>query len=359
MTIRWPDMAAEAPEPDLLGVLPHWLAPLLEQLLGQREALHHGLMLAGPAGIGKSILGRHLAAGLLCETDLPSRPGGQACLQCQSCQWMQQLAHPDLRLIMPEALDPLFVGSGSKKPSREIKIDQVRMLSAFMAVGAHRAGWRIVIVDPAEAMNPITANGLLKTLEEPGARTLLILPVSHADRLPATVRSRCRVVPVNNPPTEAAAQWLVEHGAESLDTARRVLRAAGSPMHALQFIEPAEQAAHQSILEALGALPDTAGMKAVDLLDRHDPMQWSGVLQRWISDLTRVVAGASAHYYPQAQARMQQLAPRTSLAKLTTLQVSVSTLSARIDHPLNARLLCESTILDYCQTFAAERSERR
>lgn len=352
-------MAADESESDLLGPLPGWLQPVQDQLLEQRQTLHHGLMLAGPAGTGKSALARHLAAGLFCETALEQRENGRACLRCQSCQWMRQLAHPDLRMIMPEALDPLWSGSSKKKPSREIRIEQVRSLSSFMAVGAHRGGWRIVIVDPAEAMNSITANGLLKTLEEPGEQSLLILPVSHPDRLPATVRSRCRVVPIANPTPEQAAQWLVDHGAASLDTARQALRAAGSPMHALRFIEPAEQAAHQSILEAVGALPDTSCMKAVDLLDRHDPAQWSGVLQRWISDLTRVVAGSTAHYYPQAQARMQKLAPRTSLERLTALQVTVATLPARIDHPINARLLCESTLFDYCQTFAADRSERR
>lgn len=338
----------------LLGELPVWLEHPLNELLTEPESLHHGLLIAGASGIGKSIFVRHLAAGLFCE----ARVNLTACLACPACQWMHQLAHPDLRLVMPEDRDPQFVASGSKKPSREIRIDQVRALARFMAVGAHRGGWRIVIIDPAEAMNPISANALLKTLEEPGEKTLLLLPSSHADRLPATVRSRCRLVPLPNPTPAVATQWLLDRGAADEAAAHQAMRAAGSPMHALEFIEPAKQAAHLSILEALGALPDTAVMRAVDLLDRHDPKQWASVLQRWISDLARVVAGVLPYYYPEAESRMRQLAARTSLDRLTALQDATSTLSDRIDHPLNARLLCESTILGYCQIFMADRSAR-
>ncbi|MFK7963921.1 MAG: hypothetical protein AB8C46_08145, partial [Burkholderiaceae bacterium] len=274
----------------------------------------------------------------------------------QSCQWMSQLTHPDLRLIMPENQDPFFVATGSKKPSREIRIDQIRALAPFMAVGSHRGGWRIVIIDPAEAMNPITANGLLKTLEEPGERTLIMLASSHPDRLPATVRSRCRIVPLPAPPESQAIEWLLERGAQDKATAHQALRAAGSPMHALQFIEPAEQAAHQSILETLASLPDTDGMRAVDLLDRHDPGQWSGALQRWVADLARVRAGAQPHFYPDAATRFAQLAELTDLGQLTALQGSLQTLDARIDHPLNARLLCESAIHTYCRAFSGRRT---
>ncbi len=348
-------MAEADPQNDLLAPAPPWLLEPLLALLGSQGSLHHGLLLSGPPGIGKGAFARQLAASLLCEA-----PGadGLACRQCASCQWMLQLQHPDLRLIMPESLDPQFVPSGSKKPSREIKIEQVRELAGFMAVGAHRGGWRIVIIDPAEAMNGITANGLLKTLEEPGPQTLLLLVSSHDDRLPATIRSRCRRVPLRAPDEADALQWLLAAGAPDEDTARRALRAAGSPMHALVFIEPAEQAAHQSILETLAALPDTADMKAVDALDRHDPKQWAGVLQRWIADLARVLAGLEPHYYPQMAGRMTQLASATDLDRVTRLQTALVTLEARINHPLNTRLLCESSVLAYCKVFGAGRSNR-
>jgi len=269
---------------------------------------------------------------------------------------MDQLSHPDLRLIMPEDRDPFFVTTGSRKPSREIRIDQIRALASFMSVGSHRGGWRIVLIDPAESMNAITANALLKTLEEPGEQTLIILPSSHADRLPATVRSRCRVVPLAAPPAAEAIEWLLRNGADDTAAADQALRAAGSPMHALQFIEPAEQAAHQSILETLAALPDTAVMRAVDLLDRHDPRQWAGVLQRWVADLARVRAGAQPHFYPGSQTWLDRLAMLTDLARITELQASIHSLDARIDHPLNARLLCESSLHAYCRALSGRRT---
>ena len=345
--------ARQKPEPEnLLEELPSWLGPPLDALLGQDEKLHHGLLLAGVPGIGKGIFARHLAASLLCESELATR----ACGVCQSCKWMQQLGHPDLRVIMPEDQDPLFVASGSKKPSREIRIDQVRALASFMAVSSHRGGWRIVIIDPAEAMNSITANGLLKTLEEPGPQTLIILSCGHADRLPATIRSRCRLVPLASPPASEAIEWLLANGAEDKAAAHQALRAAGSPMHALQFIEPTEQAAHQTILETLASLPDTGVMRAVDLLDRHDPKQWAGVLQRWVADLARVRAGAQPHFYPDGQDRLIKLAALTDLGQLMQLQASIHSLDARIDHPLNARLICESAIHAYCRALSGRRT---
>lgn len=338
-------------EPSPEAALAPWLAGPLRELLTQRDRLHHALLIHGPAGIGKSGLARHLAAGLFCEASIDAL----ACGQCPSCGWMKSLAHPDLRLVIPEALDPDFVAPAGRKPSNEIRIEQIRALAGFTAVGGHRGGWRIVLIDPADAMNTVTANSLLKTLEEPGKDTLLMLVTSHPDRLPATIRSRCRSVGLRLPDPQACVGWLIAQGAANRSTAEQALRATGSPMHALGFIDPARLAAHQAILEALSGLPETMAIRVADLLERHDARQWADVLQRWVSDLTRVRCGAAPYYFPDQRERMRTVVKHTDLDRLTALQQDLSSLGARIDHPLNARLLCESSIFAYCEAFDAGR----
>lgn len=337
-----------------MPVLLPWLADDLAALLDEDSPMHHALLLHGAPGIGKYGFALQVAAAFLCEAPKARR----ACGACVSCGWMTTLSHPDMRMIRPEALDPDFVPASGRKPSREIRIEQIRALASFMAVGAHRDGWRIILIEPADAMNHVTANSLLKTLEEPGPRTLLMLVTSHPDRLPATIRSRCRARLIPAPTARQAREWLLASGATDADTADRALRAAGSPLHAAQLADPANMAAHQAILEAIAALPDTGTVRAADALDGHDAHAWATVLQRWVSDLTRVVCGTAPHYFPDRFERMGQIVAHSDLGRLTALQRRLSSLAARIEHPLNARLLCESTILAYCEAFDSGRRAR-
>ncbi len=332
--------------------LPFWLTDPLTSVLSGTSTMHHALLIHGTAGIGKSQFANALCAALLCEApEQTSRNRAPACGQCAACGWFAERSHPDFRAVLPEASDPDFVPTRSRKPSKEIKIEQVRALSRFMAVGAHRNGWRIVLIEPADAMNHITANGLLKTLEEPGQQTLLVLVTSQLHRLAPTIRSRCRLLPLSGPDTEAALGWLTDAGAPDREAARTALAAAGSPMHALALVEPAAATAHQAILETVSGLPDTSPLRATDDLDRHEPLHWADVLQRWISDLTRVSTGVSPQYFPASEDRLKRLSERTSLTRLTTLQTHLLDLTARIEHPLNSRMICESTLLAYCQLF--------
>ncbi|MGB7184467.1 MAG: DNA polymerase III subunit delta' [Burkholderiaceae bacterium] len=331
-----------------------WLEGPLTELLTGRDRLHHALLLHGPAGIGKQQFALSLSASLLCEKS--DRAGLLACGACPACHWMSEGSHPDFRFVRPEAHDPDFVPARSRKPSSDIKIDQIRALSSFLSVGSHRDGWRVVLIHPAQAMNFVTANGLLKTLEEPGANTLIILVSSQPNRLTPTVRSRCRQIRLPAPDTDQAVSWLLANGMTDESSARGALAATGAPLSALDFADPAVATAHQAILETVSALPDTAELRAVEALDRHEPIRWASVLQRWISDLARVSAGAAPHYFPAFADRLLQLSARTRLDHLTRLQTRLLDLNARIDHPLNARMICESTILAYCQVF--ERSGR-
>src|SRR5574343_86031 len=134
-------------------------------LQGRRSRLPHALLLICHKGIGKYELARAYAKSLLCEQPLE---GGRECGQCLACNWFEQGNHPDFRLLQPEALsDEIEVEEGKKKPSQQITIEQIRNLDEFFTVGTHRGGLRVIVVNPAEAMNKNTTNSILKTLEEP------------------------------------------------------------------------------------------------------------------------------------------------------------------------------------------------
>ena len=144
----------------------------------------HGWLLTGPSGTGKSIMACMAAAWLLSE----SRDGSGVFSFDRNdpcANLVVRGAHPDLLLVRPQEED---------NKSGQIKIDQIRKVSAFLATKPGRGGWRVVIIDSMDAVNRNGANALLKLLEEPPERAMLILVSSRPGQLPPTVRSRCRLV---------------------------------------------------------------------------------------------------------------------------------------------------------------------
>jgi DNA polymerase-3 subunit delta' len=118
--------------------------------------------------------------------------------------------HPDLARIVPI------------EDSKQLRIEQVRELAQELSLTSHQGGYKVGILSPAESMNRFAANALLKTLEEPPARTLLILVASQPSRLPATILSRCQKLKVRAPTRAESLEWLREtqgagQGAEDWD----------------------------------------------------------------------------------------------------------------------------------------------
>lgn len=197
-----------------------WQATLWAQL-SRRERHAHAYLLHGPAGIGKRALAERLAGLLLCGTPRD----GEACGQCKACLLLRAGTHPDYFDLRPEEAD---------KP---IKVDQVRELVDFVAQTAQLGGRKLVILEPAEAMNLNAANALLKSLEEPSGDTVLLLVSHQPSRLLPTIRSRCLQQACPQPSPAAAQDWLTRQLPE-LDSAlvHQLLElAAGSPLRAWQL----------------------------------------------------------------------------------------------------------------------------
>jgi DNA polymerase III subunit delta' len=160
----------------------------------RKGTLHHAYLFGGPAGVGKALSARLLAQAANCEG-----PGGEprddACGTCRPCRKIAKGTHPDVHELAEErvmAKAGRWEPKGGRAPSREIVVDQIRdLVDHRLALRRFEGRRRMVIVDPADAMNVQSQNALLKTLEEPPDDTTLVLISSSPDALLPTIRSRC------------------------------------------------------------------------------------------------------------------------------------------------------------------------
>ncbi|MCT6699483.1 DNA polymerase III subunit delta' [Rheinheimera sp. 4Y26] len=215
--------------------LPPWLETTQLQLgtLALAGQLHHALLLTGAAGVGKHLLASHLAQQLLCNQPLAA--GG--CGQCKSCLLVKAGHHPDLLQLQSET---------------SLGVDAVRELSHFMQGSPQQGGARVVLLPQAHKMTEAAANALLKTLEEPGANSFLLLQTAYEQQLLPTILSRCQkwlIAPVAAP---VAMQWLSAQ--TNLAVPDFLLSfCEGAPLKALELLESGSAAEISALLQQLSA----------------------------------------------------------------------------------------------------------
>ena len=325
-----------------------WHREALAQLLARRDRLPHALLVHGPAGIGKVHFARALAASILCEA--PRAEG--ACGACPSCHWFSQGNHPDYREILPEAAAEDEEGEGEAEGARAekakslvIKIDQVRAVSDFIALSTHRDGHRVLVLHPAEAMQPAGANALLKTLEEPPPRTLIVMVSDRPARLLPTILSRCRRLALRIPPRAEALAWLRKEGVERPEAALDA--AGGSPLLARDLAAPEEAELRRRLVSELSKPGGADVLQFAGTVDRANLERAIWWMQTWVHDLVRArLAGDVRHHGEHAQA-LQARARSADLPALLDLERELAEARRLASHPLNPRLLTEHLLLAY------------
>lgn len=237
-----------------------WHAEHWSRLQARRErgALPHALLLCGAAGLGKRALAQRFVAGLLCREPLD----GDACGQCRGCQLFAAGSHPDV-------IELSFAVRKDKTLRSEIVVDQIRALSARLAMNSQLGGWQVATIDPADAMTPSAANALLKTLEEPAAQTMLILIADAPWRLPPTIRSRCQRIELQMPAASEALDWLQAQGVPDAEAA--LVAAGGNPGLASSWAGEGALARRQEVRKDLVALAAGRGQPAE-------------MVKRWLDD---------------------------------------------------------------------------
>ena len=334
-------------------VLP-WHRSLLARLLEEGGALPHALLFRGAAGIGKGEFAQALAQALLCEADGEERR--LACGRCPACEWVAQRAHPDFRVLEPEnsAEQDDDEHGERRRGSAQIGVEQVRSLAGFVNLSSHRGRAKVIMIQPAEAMNPSAANALLKNLEEPPRATYFLLVSHRWHQLPATIKSRCRQVPMPMPDGETARAWLTEQGISNAEVA--LAQAGGAPLSATRLAaEYWEQRA--AFLEAITS-PEFDPLRAAEQLRDLAPADVVKWLQQWSYDMVVQGAAGGARYNPDFRDDVARAGRKAALHETLRFHRQMLGWQRFIHHPLNPRLFLEELLLSYgALTRTGRRSE--
>jgi DNA polymerase-3 subunit delta' len=303
----------------------------------------HALLLQGRAGDGVFELVVRLARASLCEHD---DPAARPCGACTACQLMRAHTHPDLRVLMPEALQ-LAIGWGAtgedapegdepkskKKPSKEIRVEAVRAAIDWTQTSSARGRGKALVFYPADAMNLISANALLKTLEEPPGSVRVMLVTEDAERLLPTLRSRCQRTAFDGPTPEQARAWLAAQGVAGAEVL--LAAAGGQPLAARALAAEGLDAAAWTALPravAEGRWQPPAAMSLTRLRE---------VLQKLCHDAMAQAAGAPPRYFPAAS-----LPAAAPWPKLADWSGALSRFARADDHPYHAPLMIESLLAE-------------
>ncbi|WP_440207194.1 DNA polymerase III subunit delta' [Acinetobacter oleivorans] len=211
--------------PNVTSKVYPWQKTTWDTLTTRFPNIGHGLLFYGKEGCGKHAFAKHFLAWVLC---LNKQPHG-ACGECSSCQWLKSDTHPNYVHITTD--------EENKKQNAKIKIEKIRDLLPFVQQTGE--GWRVILIEPAEALNLASSNALLKTLEEPGERVVLILLADHYLKLPATIRSRLQHFALDRISYEQATSYLNEHLSEIAEVEPDLLLGLSNDMP-LQAIEIAK-----------------------------------------------------------------------------------------------------------------------
>jgi DNA polymerase-3 subunit delta' len=223
----------------------------------QQQRLPHGLLLTAKEGSGLAEFCRSWSQYMLCTST-----GDSPCHQCKSCQLFESESHPD------------FYWIGLLEDKKQITIDQIRHLSMQLQETPSLSGWRVAVIYQAERLNVSAFNALLKTLEEPGADTLLILAANDRSSIPPTIISRCQHLSLDPARHAKLLDWLSiecpQSPAESLELALKL--AHGAPLAAARLIKEGELAFFEEVADLLtGVLEQRALPTSIAEYDKVAP----------------------------------------------------------------------------------------
>lgn len=316
-----------------------WLTDIWSRLQAARTAdrLAHGLLISGPRGVGKRHLAECLARSLLCRSRAAN---GTACGVCADCRLLDAGSHPDLIRVGP---DPLA-------KSDEIPIAAIRALTEHESLTPSRADWKVALIDPADRLNPASANALLKTLEEPSGRTILCLIGERIGQLPATIRSRCQQIKAAIPSEADALDWLRGQTAQG-DLALRLRLAHGAPLRALtelddNLLEQRRQRLAGFFAVAAGTQDPVKEATAWNSLGASLLLDW---LAGWSCDLLRLMSAIDSARLdnPDQRADLARLAGRIQPAAAHRFLQRVLEARALAESNANPQLLLESLAIDW------------
>jgi len=313
-----------------------WHRGELSRLLADRGRMPHALLVHGRAGIGKVEFARALAESVLCEAPRE----GLACGVCASCHWFSQGNHPDFREIVPESA--LEDDEGEEAPAKAekakslvIKIEQIRAIADFIALTTHRAGYRVLLIHPAEALHPAAANALSQDARgaareyahRPGKRPARAAPRDHSQPLPPAAP--------HAPPRKEALEWLRGEGVAAPEVA--LAGAGGAPLLARDLAEPPEaelRKARPAELARPGGADPVQFASGMEKANVERLIYW---MQTWVHDLLRVRLAGEARHHGDLAPALKARAQAADVEGLFALERELAAARRLASHPLNPR----------------------
>ena len=305
------------------------------------QRLAHAILVSGPSAIGKLEFSMSFMQWMNCTQPTIEK---YACGECKNCHLFKARTHPDVRMInVDEVTD-------------QIKVDDIREINRFMSLSQQYGKYKIVCINCADHMNINAANALLKTLEEPPENSILFLVTHRADRLLATIKSRCQIWKFKTPEKSESLQWLgqqIKHA--DWDT---LLSVSGDrPLLALELHETGlgeERATFYSYIDNLLCQKE----KVTDLSAKLQNEELERLViwqQAWCADLVR------CHYQkepvtlenPDIRRTLHSLVGRVDLQSLFQYLDKLIELHRFSKAPLNKRLFIEDMLIR-CQEILVQ-----
>lgn len=316
---------------------PPWIARQLTSLLAQRG---HAWLLQGPSGLGQYTLALEMARAWLCAQ--PTAAGG--CGACASCHAIDVRTHADLCVLMPETAMlelqwPLSekaqaeLDDKKRKPSKEIRVDAMREAIEFSQRTSAAGRGKAVLVFPAERMNAVTANALLKTLEEPAGDVRFVLASEAAQSLLPTIRSRCLAHAMVWPDASEVMPWFTTQGIDAQDAQVWLRAAGGRPEDALLMARSGQD------VVAWSQLPKAIWRGDPGPVQGMSPAQLVGVLHKLCHDMQLRQQGAEPRFF-----RTSDLPAVGAMRALSQWGRDLSRATRTMEHPFNPGLMTEALL---------------
>lgn len=297
--------------------------------------LPHALLFTGAAGLGKFDFANLVAAELLCTANqaLP-------CGKCNGCALLAAKTHPDFFTLQPE------------EAGKQIKIDQIRDLVAELNNTAQQGGYQVVIIEPADALNIAAANALLKTLEEPSAKVVIMLVTAKLELLLPTIRSRCQIITFKQPTKSQAKEWLQTQVKDAANIDLALTLTDFAPLQALELLQQNGLVVRQAFMQNLIALTQgklNAIKFAADCNDYSLP-QIINYLVALVGDLIKIkCTQASAIYNLDMLTALTPIAAKVSVMQLydyhALLMLNMQHWQRKIN--LNQQMVLENLLLEW------------
>ncbi len=322
-----------------------WAADILKKHI-QKGNVSHAYLICGPDGIGRRSLALRFAQALTCPE---AKETGEPCQLCPTCQRIARMQHPDL-----------FIVTVSEN-RKEILIEQVRSLQHDLSLAPYEAPYRIGLLLDFQNASASAQNAMLKTLEEPTARTILLVTASRPEDLLPTIASRCEVILLRSAGLEEVADSLEKEAGVTREEAEKIARLSGGRYGlalAMQkdlgivernnlLIDGLLRLMSAPLRDRFAYAEELTSRKAAPRENLHD------AIRVWISiwrDVLLINGGARTPIiHADYQAALHQLA---SVISSTEIHAQISRLEEaldQLDKNANTRLLAEILVMDLPQ----------